>query len=263
MSVDYSSKQVWDNRFAKHPDTFEWLDQPDELLSLAKPQLARDKNACVLHIGCGTSRLSFALRDKLCVAPENIINLDYSVNAIELGRAVEEGDPGSLPNRMHWIVSDLLDFDDLRQKLNDIGAPNISLIVEKSCSDALSCGYGFAIQSFKFSTDAVAIEEIEPMQLLAIHLAAVVEPGSLWLALSYSSSRFDFLDSDFPVLLNGGADKAGQLWTIAEHKEKEVQQPALDSSTVHRPPVMNHLYVLKRTDVPVVVRGAELESIYD
>ncbi|KAH7104812.1 hypothetical protein BKA62DRAFT_815947 [Auriculariales sp. MPI-PUGE-AT-0066] len=226
---------VWDNRFAKHPDTFEWLDQPDELLSLAKPQLARDKNACVLHIGCGTSRLSFALRDKLCVAPENIINLDYSVNAIELGRAVEEGDPGSLPNRMHWI----------------------------SCSDALSCGYGFAIQSFKFSTDAVAIEEIEPMQLLAIHLAAIVEPGSLWLALSYSSSRFDFLDSDFPVLLNGGADKAGQLWTIAEHKEKEVQQPALDSSTVHRPPVMNHIYVLKRTDVPVVVRGAELESIYD
>jgi len=272
MSIDYSSKQIWEDRFTKNPDTFEWLGETDELLPFIAPYLQPLLNTSIasqatqiLHMGCGTSQLSFSIQEKLGVLPEHIVNLDYSNKAIELGQAVEVG--RTTTARMHWVVADLLDWKNIQHQLSAIpvatGTVNISLIVEKSCSDALACGHGVTIPASNFPFLAPSqtpnrheIKDMEPMQLAAIHLAALVKPNEgYWIAMSYSSSRFDFLERlfDDDVVLSGGVETAGELWKLVHREEKEVAEkiPEGSASTVHRPPVVNHVYVLRRTDVPL------------
>jgi hypothetical protein len=86
----FGSQEYWDKRFTANPTPFEWLEAPTVLdphiidalreTELSEPQL--------LHIGCGTSLLSY----HLCAHvkdPEQIHNLDYSDVAVKLGRERE------------------------------------------------------------------------------------------------------------------------------------------------------------------------------
>ncbi|KZV99513.1 hypothetical protein EXIGLDRAFT_724991 [Exidia glandulosa HHB12029] len=249
MTIDYSSKEVWQQRFTEHPDNFEWLGGSDALLPIIQNLLSSlPIDSTILHIGCGTSNLSFAIRDGLSVSPERILNLDYAARAIELGQALE-GD-SKAKGKMLWTVADLLDWENLHGACKEM-AP-FGMILDKSTSDAIACGYDVDA-SIAFLPGHPTVQ-LEPMILLALHLAALVRPGSVWLAMSYSSTRFDFLDD---VHALPGVARLNDLWTVERKEEVEafeqVVPDAPGSTHVHRPPIMHNVYVLRRTNTPLDV----------
>jgi hypothetical protein len=86
----FGSQDYWEDRFTANPNPFEWL-EPANILDA---QLVDALKSCqeekpkVLHIGCGTSLLSFHLRAHV-EEPEQIHNLDYSSVAIGIGKRRE------------------------------------------------------------------------------------------------------------------------------------------------------------------------------
>ncbi|EJD46075.1 hypothetical protein AURDEDRAFT_63719 [Auricularia subglabra TFB-10046 SS5] len=253
MTIDYSSKQVWEERFTKYPDTFEWLGSSDNLLpyiasALEKSAGDKDSDKRILHIGCGTSKLGFALRDALNVPPQSILNLDYARRAIELGQEHESQNP-STSGSMHWVCGDLLVWQNLNAACSKFSP--FSLIIDKSTGDALACGLDIEVPlPFLPSHPSV---EISPLPLLALHLAALVLPGAYWVAMSYSTTRFDFLNDKLPLDIPG-VPTPGALWTVERMEEAEAfQQPIKGAEHVHRPPVVNHIYVLRRTETPIEI----------
>ncbi|KAI0094268.1 hypothetical protein BDY19DRAFT_912032, partial [Irpex rosettiformis] len=143
------------------------------------------------------------------------------------------------------------------------------IVVDKSTSDAISCGEDISFGKETLTTDTHHLSihpmllklvsqiddgtslVLEPLEILAVHLASLVEPGGLWIALSYSSHRFPFLTvkengedktrRDGPKLLD-----ASRFWEV----EKVEQVDALSGGNVYAPTVQHHLYMLRRTDVP-------------
>ncbi|KAF2197496.1 hypothetical protein GQ43DRAFT_466372 [Delitschia confertaspora ATCC 74209] len=87
----FGSQAYWDNRFTYNPSPFEWLEPPKILDAhlVAALEACRDENPQILHIGCGTSLLSFHLRAHVN-RPSQIHNLDYSEVAIEVGKKREQ-----------------------------------------------------------------------------------------------------------------------------------------------------------------------------
>jgi hypothetical protein len=98
----YGSQDYWNKRFTSNSNPFEWLEAPTALDPYLVDALrnAGDQDTRILHIGCGTSLLSYHLRAHV-EDPEYIHNLDYSEVAVDLGRKreldifnVEEGQHG-------------------------------------------------------------------------------------------------------------------------------------------------------------------------
>ena len=86
----FGSQQYWDARFTSNSHPFEWLEAPtvlDPYLTSALHEV-REERPEILHIGCGTSLLSFHLREHV-KDPEQIHNLDYSDVAVQVGRKRE------------------------------------------------------------------------------------------------------------------------------------------------------------------------------
>lgn len=83
----FGSQEYWDARFTSNSSPFEWLEAPNALDSFLVEALRAtlDENPHILHIGCGTSLLSYHLRAHV-KDPEKIHNLDYSDVAINIGR---------------------------------------------------------------------------------------------------------------------------------------------------------------------------------
>lgn len=150
---------------------------------------------------------------------------------------------------MHWVCGDLLDWQSLNAACSKF-AP-FSLIVDKSTGDALACGLDVDV-ALPFLPGRPSVE-IGPLALLALHLAALVRPGAYWVAMSYSTTRFDFLDDSLPLDIPG-VSTPGALWTVEHTEETEAfQQPIEGAEHVHRPPVVNHIYVLRRTETPLEI----------
>lgn len=86
----FGSQQYWDARFSSNSSPFEWLEAPTALdpYLVSALQGSQDKDPELLHIGCGTSLLSYHLRAHV-KDPERIHNLDYSDVAIQVGRKRE------------------------------------------------------------------------------------------------------------------------------------------------------------------------------
>ncbi|OAG12898.1 uncharacterized protein CC84DRAFT_165521 [Paraphaeosphaeria sporulosa] len=170
----FGSQEYWNMRFIANPVPFEWLEAPtaldpyiiDALKEIEAP------NPQLLHIGCGTSLLSYHLRAHV-EKPSQIHNLDYSDVAIKLGRKREaeifeagwsasgEEATSAKPDRnslesdqeklstpatstaanspsscMRWSSANLLDHSSL---LRTCQASAYSIVVDKSTSDSIAC----------------------------------------------------------------------------------------------------------------------------
>ncbi|KAF2706647.1 hypothetical protein K504DRAFT_412034 [Pleomassaria siparia CBS 279.74] len=86
----FGLQQYWDDRFKSNANPFEWLEAPTSLDPFLVDALnqTNDQSPEILHIGCGTSLLSYHLRAHVN-HPEQIHNLDYSEVAIDIGRRRE------------------------------------------------------------------------------------------------------------------------------------------------------------------------------
>src|ERR1700761_5628863 len=91
----YDAVEYWDEKYAKEQDSFDWLlpaHSLREALDSALRDCARtqdDPAPRILHIGSGTSLLSFALKN-LVEDASSVHNVDFSAQAIEWGKGVED-----------------------------------------------------------------------------------------------------------------------------------------------------------------------------
>ncbi|KAF2189450.1 hypothetical protein K469DRAFT_625080 [Zopfia rhizophila CBS 207.26] len=276
MPPSFGSPQYWNNRFTSNPNPFEWLEPPNALDFHLVSALneSQDQNPQILHIGCGTSLLSFHLRAHVNHSKQ-IHNVDYSDVAIEIGkkRELEIFGPDHIlqyqeNKHMRWSVVDLLSHT----SLHFVCKPSsYSIIVDKSTSDSIACADDvYVTLPYPLSTSSPhapfmsalsqSSEPIHPLHILAIHLAFLTKPGGRWISLSYSQDRFPFLHlPPIPSLPD-----PGKLWWLESKYEIEVPEVTAKGrggTAVHRPKVLHWVYVILRTDVALSARDG-LASAY-
>ncbi|KAF8591682.1 hypothetical protein K439DRAFT_1326399 [Ramaria rubella] len=254
--ADFSSRAYWDRRFASE-SAFEWLQPSSAILPTVKTELkAQHRNdVAILHLGSGSSDLSNQLRrmvqdDIGCPTRKPLIlNVDFSVTAIEIGRHREREEFGDDMNGdMRWAVVDLLDWVSFKRTYEENGNEPFDLIVEKSCTDALACGSDIPLEpSFHDASGLSAPEQsdlgnlIAPEVAFSMYVAAFTRPGGAWIALSYSAQRFDFLrDANQP---------AARMWSIEQTKRltvKDDSEKENGGKIVYRPEIVHFVYTLRR-----------------
>jgi hypothetical protein len=251
----FGDVEYWNNRFTKE-EQFDWLAD----FTVLEPWLEKatavrsgqNEKPQILHIGCGSSALSIQLRD-LVESPKQIHNVDYSSIVIERNRQreIELLDSSEATfEPTSWSTLDLLSAS----QILDLAASGerYDIIIDKSTSDAISCGEDVMIE-LPYQTSNLPTTQLKhsrttktmfPLDLLAHHLAYLANPGCRWIVLSYSSSRFSHWDDRDNT---EGLSHPLELWDMERHEK--IEQPSDPKDAVHRPPVMHHLYILRRTDV--------------
>jgi hypothetical protein len=157
----YGVQEYWDDRFRREVEPHDWL----QGASILDTEIAEALAACetpnpqILHIGGGTSELSFNLR-MLVKDPRQVHNADFSAEAIAWGiareksffgfewdqdfcdEAEEEGyaKPKNAPQlqmeMMRWTQTSLLD---LKSVISTCKPDAYSVVVDKTCCDAVAC----------------------------------------------------------------------------------------------------------------------------
>ncbi|KAI7532532.1 hypothetical protein KC316_g16966, partial [Hortaea werneckii] len=186
-----------------------------------------------------------------------------------------------------WEQSDHLSADDTKQLLHSDGNNGrlFNTIVDKSTSDAISCGLDveitlpYAIHSTTLSQTTLDnsirpfTAKVHPLHLLAVHLAALTEPGKgRWVVVSYNEDRFPFFSPFVAThaegalredILEAGFPDPKRLWTLVEKRQVKVPPPSPDGGmvtharrVVHTPDVFHWVYVLARTDVELTIRDS-------
>ncbi|PLN86492.1 hypothetical protein BDW42DRAFT_76025 [Aspergillus taichungensis] len=165
-------------------------------------------------------------------------NVDFSAEAVRLGQELET----VLDNTqaMHWVQADLRSWADVSEL--SCFAP-VDIILDKSTSDAIATS---APMAFSPSSDASdTCQEIQtivqrdgevtllPVEVLALHLAPLARPGAIWIALSFSTMRFENLPH------------AMAHWAVVAREALKAPH-GHSSPSVHTPEVFHWLYVLKR-----------------
>ncbi|KAI0639555.1 hypothetical protein C8Q77DRAFT_1081796 [Trametes polyzona] len=267
MPPDYELQSYWQTRFVDE-NHFEWLgDGKDTILphvrsflrgSRASPDTSSSP-ARLLHIGAGTSSLSERLRELYIseyggeVDERAIVNADFVEELVARKRAAEESrrEAGGPSRGMQWVCADVLRWPDL-ERLLETGGGLFNVVVEKSTSDAISCGedisYGRESQDLHplfnsyVKTHASQALTLSPVEVLAIHLASLVRPGGLWIALTFSSDRFPFLSS--PASSKGDAPRATDYWSLEEVVTVDAPTGAQDN--VHAPIVQHYVCLIRR-----------------
>jgi EEF1A lysine methyltransferase 4 len=87
----FAALSYWEDRFKNNQDPYDWL-QPATILDTAITEAlsaTEQVSPRILHIGCGTSQLSFHLRGHV-QDPRQIQNTDFSSEAVEWGRRKEK-----------------------------------------------------------------------------------------------------------------------------------------------------------------------------
>ncbi|KAI9710945.1 MAG: hypothetical protein M1820_002382 [Bogoriella megaspora] len=309
MPPQFSSRSYWNARFTEDQSCFDWLLSASSTSSLLPSLLSslHQQNPQILHIGCGSSWLSFHLRE-LVEHPSQILNLDFSEKAVVFGRRnerelyPEDGESATQEWRrdeaallagvasMHWATADLLCFKSLIAAVGS-GKPRFSLIVDKSTSDAIACAESMKVSDVISGINAVFLDSeicvevsslhekasgsneglIDPMIVLALHLAAVTDEGGKWLAVSYSTDRFWFLencsaDAGSDLVLkgthemearSGPEDQTGnsldpkRFWRLESETNVDPEQSSEPrNSGVHRPRIQHWVYTVTRTEIP-------------
>ncbi|KAH6659212.1 hypothetical protein BKA67DRAFT_8341 [Truncatella angustata] len=272
MPPSYGTQAYWDERF-KNESIFEWLVPPDSLTPYITKVIERHTaDPRILHIGCGSSYLSFHLRE-LVQSAKQVTNVDYSEvaiqNCVQHEKRLKHFDLGE--GGMIWKAVDLLCASSVNElTARDGGVPDgFDLIVDKSTSDCICCADDVtlplpysdcALDSLK--GPSTTCFKIHPLHVLAVHLAFLAKPGiTRWMCLSYSTDRFPFLSTGWNTseasTVNAQATELGfpdprTLWRI-EHKQEvapkqEQHNEDHDRSYVHRPATVHWLYTLLRTE---------------
>jgi hypothetical protein len=244
----FGDLEYWNKRFTKE-DEFEWLADFTVLEPWLKREIAEKTVPQILHIGCGSSALSMQLRD-LVDSPQQIHNVDYSGVVVEKNRHREHELLRCLEastEQCRWSTLDLLSVS----QVLDFGksGKGYDVIVDKSTSDAISCSDDVSVElpyhlNTKQSSRLPHFVQVYPLHILAINLAYLARSGCSWIVLSYSADRFSYWKDE---ITTEGLPHPSELWMLERHEK--IEQPPDPNDTVHRPPVMHHLYILRRTDV--------------
>ena len=293
MAPQFSSKSYWQDRFTTSPGTFDWLLPASTLDPLLRTILSSNPHPTpqILHIGCGSSWLSFHLRAHV-ESPPQVLNVDFAEAAVELGRRKEAdlyrdeearedvlssceawGRDGEEKRGMRWTVADLLDFASLAAAAGSSG-PQFSLVIDKSTSDAIACAESIPANDVFLGMDAVRLglnavasvqslrekfvlgakNLMDPVIVLSLHLAAVTLELGAWISISHSQERFWFLESKCD---EGSTRSLNDLdpkrfWKL--EKKEPLNAPDEDEAngaSVHRSKIQHWIYVLSRTSEPL------------
>ncbi|KAI6828164.1 hypothetical protein KC340_g9258 [Hortaea werneckii] len=298
MPPSFAEQAYWDQRFRDNRNAFEWLLPPPDVAQLIG-DIIRDASIDsprILHIGAGTSNLSSHLKN-LISDSKDVCNTDFSKEAVAVGKALEAEQvqaAGELPRRENvdecltlWEQSNHLSADDTKQLLHSDGNNGrlFNTIVDKSTSDAISCGLDVEItlpyainsnttsQTNPDSSAPAQIAKVHPLHLLAVHLAALTEPSKgRWVVVSYNEDRFPFFSPFVAThaegalrddIIDAGFPDPKRLWTLVEKRQIKVPPPSSDGGivtqarrVVHTPDVFHWVYVLARTDVQLTMRDS-------
>jgi hypothetical protein len=164
--------------------------------------------------------------------------VDFSTEAVRIGRETE-----STKNPLHamqWMRADLRLWSEV--SVLDKSAP-FDVILDKSTSDAISTSEDLEISSEEELSASCPIvidilsrypgATLSPVELLALHLVPLTQKGSTWIALSYSTMRFD------------GLNAVTEYWTLRSRIALKAP-PGPVSSTTHTPEVFHWLYIMER-----------------
>lgn len=219
----FGSQNYWNERFTSNSNPFEWLEAPDALDPYIVEALKESGhlNPQLLHIGCGTSLLSYHLRTHV-ERTTQIHNLDYSEVAVKLGKereyeifkadevTTDENESPQAANgataeasshmSMRWLSADILDHNSFLQVCKPA---TYSIVVDKSTSDSIACSDDLyvplpyhIVTSSKIPSKTVITRStgpLHPLHIMAVNLALVTKPGGRWITLSYSMDRYPFL----------------------------------------------------------------------
>ncbi|KAI0778329.1 hypothetical protein BD413DRAFT_508416 [Trametes elegans] len=267
MPPDYELQSYWKERFdGEHH--FEWLgDGKDTILPHVRSYLRTSLSPAhptpgspprLLHIGAGTSSLSERLRELYLdvygadTDERAIVHTDFAENLVAREREAEEARraKGGPEKGMRWFCLDVLRWTEVKALL-DLAGP-FEVVVDKSTSDAISCGEDVSYEG-KDAAKHPAIDKyltthggekttFAAVELLAIHLASVVRAGGLWVALTFSSNRFSFLSA----IGKGDASspRAMDYWNL--ERVIAVEAPSGTKSNVHAPVVQHYVCLIRR-----------------
>ncbi|KAF3914538.1 hypothetical protein AA313_de0210393 [Arthrobotrys entomopaga] len=263
--LSFGDQAYWESRFTDNPEHFDWLVPAPVLLSSIQSALSVSSSQSpeILHIGCGTSELSFHLRN-LVSKPSHVSNVDFSLAALQTGKGKEEKIyPSTDPeHHMRWMPLDLLSYQDvLSFKRN---TESYDVIVDKSTSDAISCAEYVTVR-LPYAITAPDIQQeifsqvdtarVHPLAVLLVNLAYLARPNAKWLVLSYSSSRFEFMaskNSEASVIesVQGLRFTDPRLfWRMTAVETIDAPEEHQNSHVVGRPIIKLYLYTLERTSV--------------
>lgn len=227
MPIDYSAHEYWETRLSKERDDgFEWLVPSDALLPLVSLSTqALDKcdgsPVKVLHFGCGSSSLGADIRAHVGSTVE-VYDGDYASSSLN-------------PRTNAPHVPPLVQVDVLSpQSLAAVSpAGGWDLVIDKSTADAISCGPPHSVPAN--STGAV---DKEAIQVLCENLAQFTRPGARWISVSYSASRFEFLQ--------GTGD---QRWRVLDKMAIKLNATVVEGqqqTTVYQPETGIWAWVMER-----------------
>lgn len=181
----------------------------------------------------------------------NAQNVDFSAEAIRLGRKLEK-QKDEPANVMHWVQADLCSWDQVSSSVSLPFAP-VDVVLDKSTSDAIATSVSRTFHSSE-NRDAIdtplpavspVVQEIldqtqeeqltlAPVELLALHLAPITQKGAVWLALSYSDTRFD------------GLAHLLAYWSIISRTPLKAPSGQTASASAMVPEIFHWVYVLRR-----------------
>ncbi|GJE85884.1 hypothetical protein PsYK624_019630 [Phanerochaete sordida] len=270
---DYESKDYWENRF-KSETHFEWLgDGGDTIIPelvgylLCRPPTRNTLPPLCLHIGAGASTLSNDMLRQYRTVYKTfrgpvIYNTDFAEEVVKRGNEVEQAKGPEVV----WEHIDLLRWKDmlaLKKRVLETKNSKFELVVDKSTADAIACSAEMEYTKETLSSspeDAHPLIHHElsqsdldnvsyhPVEILALHLASLVAPGGVWIALSYSANRFEFLEE-------GHEEEGlmtGLLWMVSR-VATFATRPGSAEPGKHVPDVYHYLYVLQRTNEAIAV----------
>jgi hypothetical protein len=263
---DFSSPTYWSNRFSTEK-SFEWLIPSHLVVPLALDhitvhetrkdahELEEDggggggegklggKTLRGLHLGCGTSDLGAVIQAALQNVCEEedvemdirVIDSDYVADTITRddgsGLGSGSGSKGKGEGAGTILALDCLDLDDLVTKSRIMlgEGRGWDFIIDKSTSDAISCGPLIPLPLSEFSARASANDHIdidtdlEPLEVLLANMAKVTRKGGKWISISYSEKRYACLTTcskpgSFVSQGLGGGEGEGYGWRVLDKR---------------------------------------------
>ena len=273
MPPDYELQSYWNTRF-ENEYHFEWLgDGSDTILphirSYLSQSLASDRcssfHPCrLLHIGAGTSSLAERIRELYrdiygyAANEQAIVHTDFAENLVARMQERESSLAKGVPGKgMLWVCVDAMKWKDLRTALGfgtEGGMDTYDLVVDKSTSDAISCREDVVYSSedsvlhpaFRgyLAEHAGRTITLAPVEVLAIHLASLVKPGGLWVALTFSPNRFAFLSS--LEAAQSISPRACHYWAVEEIRT--IDAPTGMEGSGYAPIVQHYVFLLRRKE---------------
>lgn len=189
MAIDYSSKPYWETRLAKERDKgFEWLVSSTSILPIVSSQVDRYTVVAeplkILHFGCGSSSLGTEIQRHFG-GRVIVSDSDYASSSIS-----PAADADTIVKReVPLLDMDVLSIDSLRSTSPKQGW---DLIIDKSTADCISCGQPVTTRDDGDSCTGETSTK-SCLHILSDNLSQVVPVGGIWISVSYSASRYDYL----------------------------------------------------------------------